>query len=162
MLFRSVVFTVGSLAWTAYGAATGQTNLVWQNLFLTGVNLIGIWRWLGRQARLDEGARSASEKSQAHPGPTLFPVSTLTSAALEDEAGEQIGSAVDAMIRCDDGRVEYLVLGKGGVGGVGETLHALPWDRVRLTPGKVVTRLSAEEVAALPQVDPTDWPSAPR
>src|SRR4051812_34927976 len=49
-----VVFTVGSVAWTSYGAATGQSNLVWQNLFLTAVNLVGIWRWLGRQARLDD------------------------------------------------------------------------------------------------------------
>lgn len=157
-----VVFTVGSLAWTAYGWATGQTNLVWQNLFLTAVNLIGIWRWLGRQARLDEGAQSASEKSGARPGPTLFPASTLTSATLEDDGGRALGSAVDAMIRCGDGRIDYLVVGKGGVGGLGETLYALPWHRVHLAPGKVVARLSEQELDNLEPVDPTNWPTAQR
>lgn len=157
-----VVFTVGSLAWTTYGWTTGQTNLVWQNLFLTAVNLIGIWRWLGRQARLDEGARSASEKSGGQPGPTLFPVSTLSSAALRDSQGRTLGSAVDAMIRCHDGRIDYLVVGKGGVGGLGETLYALPWDGVRLEPGSIVARLSESELDRLKPVDPTDWPTAPR
>jgi sporulation protein YlmC with PRC-barrel domain len=157
-----VVFTVGSIAWTTYGAATGQTNLVWQNLFLTAVNLVGIWRWLGRQARLDEGARSASEKSEARPGPTLFPVSTLTSAALVTEDGSAIGSAVDAMLRCDDGRIDYLVVGKGGVGGLGETLHALPWAQVRLEPGRVVALLSEAQLDRLRQIEPADWPGAAR
>ncbi len=154
-----VVFTVGSIAWTAYGAATGQTNLVWQNLFLTAVNLVGIWRWLGRQARLDEGARTASQKSEATPGPTLFPASTLTSATLSTRSGSEIGTAVDAMIRCDDGRIDYLVVGTGGVGGVGETLYALPWSAVRLTPGQIVADLDDRAIAGLAPVDPTNWPA---
>ena len=156
-----VVFTVGSIAWTTYGTTTGQTNLVWQNLFLTAVNLVGIWRWLGRQARLDDGARSASEESAARPGPTLFPVSTLTSASLLRKDGQAIGSAVDAMLRCDDGGVDYLVVGKGGVGGVGETLHAVPWRHVRLQPGKVIVGLTAEELDRLEPLDPAVWPSRP-
>src|SRR6476469_1657017 len=69
-----VVFTIGSVAWTSYGVVTGQSNLLWQNLFLTAVNLTGIWRWLGRQARLEDGAKSAAEKSEWQPGPALFPV----------------------------------------------------------------------------------------
>jgi hypothetical protein len=154
-----VVFTVGSIAWTTYGAATGQTNLVWQNIFLTLVNLVGIWRWLGRQARLDDGAQAASEKSEARPGPTLFPVSTFTSAALVSPKGETIGSAVDAMIGCEDGRVAYLVVGKGGVGGIGETLYALPWNQVALQPGKVLAKIDRAELDRLPPIDPADWPA---
>jgi hypothetical protein len=154
-----VVFTVGSIAWTTYGAVTGQTNLVWQNIFLTLVNLIGIWRWLGRQARLDDGARVASEKSEASGAPTLFPASTLTKAPLEGGTGEAIGSAVDAMVRCEDGRIAYLVVGKGGLGGLGETLYALPWHRVRLAPGKIVTTLGDGEFERLEPIDPKDWPA---
>lgn len=153
-----VVFTVGSIAWTTYGATTGQSNLLWQNLFLTAVNLIGVWRWLGRQARLDDGARAASEKSEDRPGPTLFPASILTSALLEGSDGRAIGSAVDAMIRCDDGRIAYLVVGSGGVGGLGETLHALSWDKVRVEPGRILTSLTGDGVAELATIDPADWP----
>jgi sporulation protein YlmC with PRC-barrel domain len=154
-----VVFTIGSIAWTTYGAVTGQTNLVWQNIFLTLVNLIGIWRWLGRQARLDDGARAASEKSEAGVGPTLFPASSLTSAKLESKNGETIGSAVDAMVRCKDGAIDYLIVGKGGMGGLGETLYALPWAQVQLSPGKVVTTVSEEGLERLSPLDPKDWPA---
>jgi hypothetical protein len=31
-----VVFTIGSLAWLALGIATGQSNLLWQNIILVG------------------------------------------------------------------------------------------------------------------------------
>jgi hypothetical protein len=157
-----VVFTVGSIGWTTYGVTTGQTNLVWQNLFLTLVNLIGIWRWLGRQAKLDEGARAAAEKSEAQPGPTLFPVSMLTTAPLQSADGQAVGSAVDAMVRCDNGRIAYLVVGKGGVGGLGETLYALPWEQARLEPGQVVSTISHAEFDQLHPVDPTNWPSRPQ
>lgn len=154
-----VVFTVGSIGWTIYGAATGQTNLVWQNLFLTLVNLVGIWRWLGRQARLDDGARAATKESETLPGPTLFPASTLTSAALMNRSGDRIGSAVDAMLRCRDGRIDYLVVGKGGVGGLGETLYALPWDCVSLHADTVVTTLSAEDFDRLQPIEAGNWPA---
>lgn len=157
-----VVFTIGSIAWTAYGIATGQSNLLWQNLFLTAVNLVGIWRWLGRQAKLDDGAQAAAKKSEQHDGPSLFPVSTLTSATLESRDGQAIGTTVDAMARRDDGRIAYLVVGKGGVGGLGETLHALPWKRVRVQPDKVIADLTATDIEALDAINPADWPSRTR
>jgi hypothetical protein len=157
-----VVFTIGSVAWTTYGAATGQTNLVWQNIFLTLVNFVGIWRWLGRQAKLDDGARAASEQSSAAPSPTLFPASTLTSATLEARNGDAIGSAVDAMIQCQDGRIAYLVVGKGGVGGVGETLHAIPWQQITLEPGRIVADVEAAALDRLEPIDPRNWPARPQ
>ena len=152
-----VVFTIGSIAWTTYGATTGQSNLVWQNLFLTAVNLVGVWRWLGRQARLDDGARAASEKSEVRPGPTLIAASNLAGAPIEDGAGKAVGNAVDAMVRCEDGRIAYLVVAQGGVGGLGETLHALPWDRLRLEPEKVVA--DRIRIDRLDPIDPKDWPA---
>lgn len=157
-----VVFTVGSIAWTTYGVTTGQSNLLWQNLFLTAVNLFGIWRWLGRQAKLDDGAKAAAIKSEQHDGPTLFPVSLLTSAQLESRDGEAIGTTVDAMARRNDGGIDYLVVGKGGVGGVGETLHALPWDQVNVKAGKVVADLTLGDIEMLDAIDPADWPSRVR
>jgi hypothetical protein len=54
------VFLVGSLAWLATGIVTHQPALVWTNVVLTLLNIFGIWRWLGRQARVEEGARTAS------------------------------------------------------------------------------------------------------
>ena len=58
-----VVFSVGSVAWVVIGAATGQANLLWQNVFLLGVNVVGIWRWLGIRARYEQGASAATADS---------------------------------------------------------------------------------------------------
>ena len=44
-----IVFTIGSLAWIGLGVASGNSALLWQNVVLTGLNLFGIWRWLGRR-----------------------------------------------------------------------------------------------------------------
>ena len=156
-----VVFTVGSIAWTTYGATTGQTNLLWQNLFLTAVNILGIWRWLGRQARFDDGAKAAAEDSAAQPGPTLFSVASLTSAPVVTRSGETLGHTVDAMARCQDGRVDYLVVGIGGVGGLGEALHTLPWQKVSVSAGKVTVDMDKAAFERLEPIDPTHWPTRP-
>ena len=59
-----IVFTVGSLAWLTLGITTGQANLLWQNVILTALNLFGIWRWLGRQAQIEDGgSRGAGERA---------------------------------------------------------------------------------------------------
>src|SRR6202007_1871385 len=58
-----VVFTVGSIGWCAIALSTGQQNLLWTNGFLTLVNGVGIWRWLGRKARYEAGGKSAEVRS---------------------------------------------------------------------------------------------------
>jgi hypothetical protein len=155
-----VVFTVGSVGWSAYALGTGQSGLLWQNLFLTVVNGIGIWRWLGRQASLDKGARAATLASAAAPDPTLFPASSLTSGTVEGR-GAALGTAVDAMVRCRDGGIAYVVVSQGGLGGVGETLRALPWEHVTLTADGLRADLSPEQAEVLQAVERTAWPSKP-
>lgn len=157
-----VVFTIGSIGWTTYGIATGQPNLLWQNLFLTAVNILGVWRWLGRQARFDDGAATAARESADAPGPTLFPLSSLTSAPVQAASGEAVGSAVDAMARCRDGGIDYLVVSRGGLGGLGESLHAIPWKRITVHDATIVTDLDAEDFASSEALDPTHWPARPR
>ncbi len=63
---------VGSIWWTIVGLTSGQTSLIVANGFLTFVNLVGIWRWLGRQRAHEDGARSATIASRKAPGPSLF------------------------------------------------------------------------------------------
>lgn len=153
-----VVFTVGSLAWTGYGAVTGQPNLVWQNLFLTIVNAAGIWRWLGRQARIEDGARIAAERSETTPGPTLFPSSMLQTAPVAARDGEAIGTAVGAMIDSADGRIAYLVVAAGGVAGLGEDHRILPWTLTQVGDDKIMARIASAQIETLRAVGPKDWP----
>jgi hypothetical protein len=156
-----VIFTFGSVAWTAYGHATGQPNLLWQNLALTAVNLFGIWRWLIRRARFDDWARAAAEKSERRASPTLFPVSTLVSAGVAGAGGKALGSTVDAMATCDEGRIAYLVVSAGQAGALGASLHILPWSEVRAGMGGLETDLDEEAFGRLELADASQWPARP-
>ncbi|WP_225883051.1 PRC-barrel domain-containing protein [Sphingomonas aliaeris] len=155
-----VVFTIGSIAWSTVAISTGQSNLLWANGFLTLVNLIGIWRWLGRQAKHEDGRDAATRYSAAAAGvPTLFGVGSLVGAALTGRDGEQLGVIVDGMMRCEDSRLSYLVIGEGGVAGVGERLHALAPETVRFSNARAECDLTLTDLKSLPVLDPERWPA---
>jgi hypothetical protein len=153
-----IVFTVGSLAWLTLGIATGQAHLLWQNVILTGLNLFGIWRWLGRQAKIEDGGVAAQVESADLPGETLFPASLLTKAKLIGTGGAELGSSVEAMLGCRSGRPSYLVIAEGGVAGLGETLRRVEWEDARVEEDCVVTSLDAAQFAAAPRLARDQWP----
>ena len=153
-----IVFTVGSIAWLTLGAVTGQPNLLWQNVILTFLNLFGIWRWLGRQARIEEGADAAAERSADLPGETLFPASALSKATLKGRGSQELGSCVDAMVGCTSGRLRYLVVAEGGVAGVGETFRRVDWTKAAVDDGSVMVDLDQPAFAQLPELARDDWP----
>ena len=150
------VFTVGSVSWLALGLLTDQQALVWTNIVLTVLNLFGIWRWLGRQARMEEGATSAAEASEQTPGEALFPVSLLLKAPIEDGHGEVLGTCVDAMAGCSSGRVHYVVASQGGIAGVGETLRRLPWSEASADSDKLIA--AVDRFDGLAEIEKDQWP----
>jgi hypothetical protein len=151
------VFLVGSICWLATGLLTDQPALTWTNVVLTLLNIFGMWRWLGRQASVEKGGRTAAEASAETPGEALFPVSLLTRAAVAAE-GEPVGHCIDALAGCRSGRVDYLVVSQGGVAGVGETLRRLPWTSVHVEKDEVVARLSVEDLERLEELQRDQWP----
>lgn len=153
-----IIFTVGSLGWLATGALTGQPALVWTNIVMTGLNLFGVYRWLGRQAKLEEGASKAAEKSESADGETLFPASSLSATRLVGREGEPLGSCVDAMLGCGTGRVAYLVASEGGLAGVGETFRRVDWKHARVQDGEVRIDLGKAEFQRLPELAKDNWP----
>jgi hypothetical protein len=157
--FGFIVFTVGSLAWALLGYVTGQPNLLWQNVVLTLLNLFGIWRWLGRQAQIEEGGAAAARESEYEPGEALFPVSLLTKGAVVSADGHEVGRCVDAMAGCTSGRIGYLVVSEGGVAGVGETLRRLPWSGSRVHEEKVTAPLRQSQFSSLERLEPDHWPA---
>ena len=151
------VFTIGSLSWLALGLMTDQRALVWTNVALTGLNLFGVWRWLGRQTRIEEGASMAAQASGETPGESLFPVSLLLKAPIQNAEGERIGTSVDAMAGCSSGRVSYVVASQGGVAGVGETLRRLSWGDATADSDKLVATVAGLDM--LPEIDMDQWPA---
>lgn len=153
-----IVFTIGSVGWSAVAIATGQQNLLWTNGFLTLVNLVGIWRWLGRQARYEDGSRVASVRSQAARVPSLFSIGGIVGAPLSGRDGVALGTVVDGMMRCTDSALAYVVVSEGGVGGVGERLRALHPHEIRFSAEGPSCELDAATLARRPLLKPGAWP----
>ena len=151
------VFTVGALCWIAVGLLSGQPALLWTNIVLLVLDIFGVWRWLGRQARVEEGGKAASQASEQTPGEPLFPISLLGRAPVKCE-GKEVGHAIDAMAGCRSGRLDYLVVSEGGVAGVGEKLRRLPWSAAHVDGEIVVTHFGAENFDRLDELRRDEWP----
>ena len=152
-----VVFTLGAMCWLAVGALTNQPALLWTNAVLLVVDIFGVWRWLGRQARVDEGARTASEASERTPGEALFPVSLLGRAPVLC-GGNEVGHCVEAMAGCRSGRLDYVVVSEGGVAGVGERLRRLPWSQAHVEDEHVEVHFATDRFATLDVLQRDQWP----
>jgi hypothetical protein len=151
------VFLVGSVSWVAVGLLTGQPALIWTDAVLTLLNIFGIWRWLGRQSEVRDGARAASQASERTPGEMLFPVSLMSRARVMSGTTE-IGRCVDAMAGCSSGQLDYVVVSQGGFAGVGERLRRLPWSKACVDAETLVTQLSTEEFDQLQELPRDQWP----
>jgi hypothetical protein len=153
-----IVFTVGSICWCIVAIGTGQQNLLFTNGFLTLVNGLGIWRWLGRQSRYEEGGASAAKRSSIAPVPTLIALGSIAGGKLAGKDGKPIGLIIDGMLRCSDRSLAYVVVSEGGIGGVGERLHAI--DPAELTFGDdgISCNLDSAQLRERPNVVPEAWP----
>jgi len=152
-----VLFTVGALCWIAVGSMSHQPALLWTNVVLTILDIFGVWRWLGRQTEVEEGARAAAERSEHTPGEALFPVSLLSHASVVS-GGAEVGRCVDAMAGCSSGRLSYVVVSAGGLAGVGETLRRLPWHQAAIEGERLVAGMTAKEFESLHDLPRDQWP----
>jgi hypothetical protein len=155
-----IVFTVGSICWCIVAVATGQQNLLLTNGFLTLVNALGIWRWLGRQSRYEEGGTNAAKRSAVAEVPTLIALGSIAGRKLIGKDGEPLGQIIDGMMRCSDRSLAYVVVSEGGIGGVGERLHALDPATLKFHDGEISCQIDAGELAMLPEIPAGDWPKS--
>ena len=143
------VFTLGAVAWIVVGAVMHQTQLLYSNLFLGLVDLFGIWRWLGRRARISDTAEAEEKRSDARQGESLFSTAKLDGLPVRSRDGEVVATAVDALAACAGGRIDFLIIRAGGVGGVGETLYRLPWAEARIAGDEIATSLDRDALSRL-------------
>ena len=153
-----IIFTVGSIAWLAVGLSSGQPALVWTNGALTLLNLFGIWRWLGRAAKLEDGSSAAAKASRYTVGEALFPVSLLGRAKVRS-GGSELGSCVDAMAGSESGQLVYVMVSDGGVAGAGEKLRRVPWSDLHVEGEEVCAGMDEKQFEALEPAQKDRWPS---
>lgn len=155
-----VVFTFGSIGWSIVGLSSAQTNLVATNGFLTLINGIGIWRWLGRQRAYEDGGKAAKAASRRSSSPTLFTATGLGGMAVVDCNGEAIGKTVEALIACNTGEVSYVVIASHGVGGIDERLRAIARSDMRFGCDQLELLMPTSEFESVPLLEDGDWPGA--
>ena len=152
------VFTIGSICWSLVGFWSGQTHLVATNVFLTLVNLVGIWRWLGRQRAYEEGAQAATRASRKTATPTLIAATGVPGMQVIDVRGEALGHAVDALIECRAGHISYVVVATGGMAGIDEKLRAVPMAAVDCRADGFVVLETCAEFEQRQILEPGQWP----
>jgi len=153
-----VVFTIGSICWSIVGLWSGQTHLTATNIFLTVVNLVGIWRWLGRQRSYEEGALTATRTSRRADIPSLFAAAAVPGLPVSDLRGEALGHAVDAMIECRSGHISYIVVATGGIAGVEEELRAVAMAEIDCHADGIMILEARAEFERRAVLEPGEWP----
>jgi hypothetical protein len=153
------VFLVGATAWSIVAIATSQSNLLWSNVFLGMADVIGIWRWLGRRATLDDGAEKAISASDRNAVPALFPTSLIDGGAIKDHTGATIARSVGAMAESGSGRLAYIVAHEGAIADLGGRHVAIPWPWLTAA-GDAFEIAGHHDLGALEEIDPGHWPAA--
>lgn len=155
-----VVFTIGSVAWTIVGLGSGQVSLIAANGFLTVVNLVGIWRWLGRQRAYEDGGRSAKAASRRASSPTLFTATGIAGMPVLDGDSTPLGKAVEALIECRSGRVSYVVVATTAAGGIAEELRPVPRGAVVFECDQLVLLVPRHAFESIAPITPDSWPTS--
>jgi hypothetical protein len=150
-----VVFTVGSVCWVCVGVATGQTNLIASNGFLTLINCVGCWRWLGRQRAIEDGGKSATAASRRCAAPTLFTATGLAGMPVVADDRQTIGKAVEGLIECGSGKISYVVVATAGGS---EQLRAVPRDAITIQSDHIMLGIPPADFAAIAPLEPGNWP----
>ena len=84
--------------------------------------------------------------------------------AVYDDAGERLGTIDSFMVGKRDGQVRYVVLSFGGLFGMGERYHPLPWDALTYDTDKggYVVGLSKEQLERGPSYRKGEEPAFDR
>lgn len=94
------------------------------------------------------------------PHQEMYRSSKIVGATVRNADQRKIGVIKDLMLDSQRGEIAYAVISFGGVMGVGEKYHAVPWTA--LSPGEngrfYVLRADKETIANAPGFDKGKWP----
>ena len=82
----------------------------------------------------------------------VIAASKVNSTSVYNTAGEKLGSVYDVMLNKVSGQAEYAVLSFGGLLGIGEKYHPLPWNALKYDTGLggYVVSISREKLESAP------------
>lgn len=74
---------------------------------------------------------------------------------------QEVGRSVEALLECKTGAVSYVVVASGGVGGVKETLRAVPADAVQFDCEELRLSLTGDAFEEFEAIIEDQWPATP-
>ncbi len=104
----------------------------------------------------------ANIQDPGNPSGSLIAASSVTGTSVYDTAGSKLGSIYDVMLDKVSGKTQYAIMNFGGLFGIGERYHPLPWNVLHYDTGQggyVVNldRKVLEGAPAYDSSDSTDW-----
>lgn len=103
----------------------------------------------------------ASDKDKNHDKTHAMPMlaSQVVGKSIANRSGESLGEIEDLVVSPEDGTILYGVAGVGGVLGLGESLHALPWCAVQCNKdGTCVIDITEARLKRAPVFHAAEWP----
>jgi hypothetical protein len=103
-------------------------------------------------------SRDILERDETH---NLIASNKVEGTAVYNRAGEKLGTVSHFMVGKRSGRVEYAVLSFGGLFGMGERHHPLPWDVLTYDTdrGGYVVDLDKERLEGAPSYERDQEPA---
>ena len=91
----------------------------------------------------------------------LLDCDTLIGDPVSDANGETLGVLAHLLLDVTEGRIAYAVIGRGGVLGLGEKLHPVPWSAFTVDTDnrRLVLGIDGETLDRAPEFVPDDEPS---
>ena len=92
--------------------------------------------------------------------PHVLDCDALLGEPVVDANGESLGVLAHLMLDVGEGRIAYAIVGRGGVLGIGEKLHAIPWSAfsVDAQRNRLVLGIDGETLDRAPAFDRAQWP----
>lgn len=90
-------------------------------------------------------------------------LSKLLSEDLYTQTGDKLGDVTEIAVDPHNSRVAFVVVSTGGFLGIGDTLHALPWDAVQAAPSassdekRLQANVTKERLEKAPEFQKDQW-----
>jgi hypothetical protein len=100
-------------------------------------------------------------EEDAAPAPFLLPCSTPQGEVVVNRGDEELGQLEHIVIDAPSGRIAYAVLVRGGVFGLGQRFHAVPWNALEVDMNRhcLVLDIEKDRLDAAPGFDDDHWPT---
>jgi sporulation protein YlmC with PRC-barrel domain len=92
---------------------------------------------------------------------TLVRASQIMGQEIRNPQGERLGRVYDVVLTEDLDAISYIAVSRGGILGIGQTLHAIPWDAVQVGFGgeAYVASISERDLQQTRGFPAGNWPA---